>query len=174
MARLARIIHLDRSEQTIAANAPCPEKTPLGISDLGCPADSSAAWSDYYRLRAVARPWRAGAGTRDFLRRTNRCYRKLRFHRDPLVAGAQCGRAGAPFPCRRRQRRRAAERWTRGDRRRRWAHRDLDTRQRRARRRAGRSYRPDRGAGGIARRENIGVRVVGSNGAAVAARRWRG
>ena len=29
---------------------------------------------------------------------------KLQFNRDPLVADAQCGRTGAPFPCRRRQR----------------------------------------------------------------------
>ena len=79
-----------------------------------------------------------------FRRRANRDFGKFRFDRDPLVADAQCGRAGAALPCRRRQRGRAAAGWPRGDRGRRRTHRDLDFRQDPARRRAGRPYGADR------------------------------
>src|SRR4029453_1440124 len=60
--------------------------------------DRAAGWNQF-RLRAVARAWRAGAGAGDLGRWAKRDLRQLRFDRDSLVAEAQCGRAGASFPC---------------------------------------------------------------------------
>ena len=110
---------------TIAANALCWRKTPLcrvGVCRL---ADDSAARDDPCP-RAVARPWRAGAGVGDCARWTERDLGKLRFDRDPLVADAQCGRAGAAVSRRCRQCGGPAQGRTRGDRRRRRAHCDLE------------------------------------------------
>ena len=104
-----------RMEETTIAIARLRKKRPSCISDVCCPAGNSAAWN-HDCLRAVTRPWRAGAGIGDFVRRTNRDLGKLRFNRDPLVADPQRGRAGAPFPCRRRQRGSPVEGRARGDR----------------------------------------------------------
>ena len=60
--------------------------------------------------RAIARAWRAGARARDLARRHAGGLRQLRHLGDPLVAGAQRGRAGAALPRRRGQRGRAVSR----------------------------------------------------------------
>src|SRR3982074_929315 len=64
-----------RMDEAIAANALPSQKTPY-ISDLCCLAGDSATRDDD-RLRAVTRPWGAGAGISDFARRTNRDLGKL-------------------------------------------------------------------------------------------------
>ena len=83
--------------------------SPVRASDA-CSSVDRPADRGNFRLRATARPWRAGAGAGDFGRRAERDLRQLRFDRDPLVADARCGRAGASLPCRRRQRGRAGSR----------------------------------------------------------------
>jgi hypothetical protein len=68
-----RALRAMRMEETIAA--PPRKKRPC-VSDV-CRLVGNSATGDDYGLRAVARPWRAGAGIGDFVRRTNRDLRKL-------------------------------------------------------------------------------------------------
>jgi hypothetical protein len=70
---LEPLLRAMRMEETIAA--PPRKKRPC-VSDVRCVVGNSATGDDY-RLRAVARPWRAGADIGDFVRRTNRDLRKL-------------------------------------------------------------------------------------------------